>query len=75
MPWLTTMDYRAVRTDRYKYIHWVRHGPELYDLLDDPFETRNLVAEPGMEPVVRELRAELGRLSLEALGLGERDAR
>jgi N-acetylglucosamine-6-sulfatase len=75
MPWLTTMDYRAVRTDRYKYIHWVRHEAELYDLLDDPFETRNLVGEPGMEPVVQELRAELGRLSLEALGLGEGSSR
>ena len=70
MPWLTTMDYRAVRTRRYKYIHWVRHDDELYDLEADPFETRNLIAEPGMEAAAAELREELGRLSLEALGLG-----
>lgn len=49
---------------------FARSKAELYDLRDNPFETRNLVGEPGTEPVVEELRGELGRLSLEALGLG-----
>ena len=42
MPWLTDMDYRAVRTERYKYIHWIHHPdePELYDLRDDPIRSR-----------------------------------
>ena len=71
MPWLTDMDYRAVRTDRYKYIHWVKHEDELYDLVADPFETTNLIASPEMRGVVEELRAELGRLALDALGLGD----
>ena len=69
MPWLLDMDYRAVRTDRFKYIHWVRHEPELYDLGADPFEMNNLVTDPALSGVVAELRRELGRLSLEALGL------
>ena len=70
MPWLLDMDYRAVRTARYKYIHWVRHGDELYDVRTDPYEMRNLIDEPDMAEVAASLRDELGRLSLEALGLG-----
>ncbi len=69
MPWLMDMDYRAVRTHRYKYIHWVHHEAELYDLAADSLETRNLIGEPAMAAVAEELRLELGRLSLEALGL------
>ena len=70
MPWLTDMDYRAVRTDEFKYIHWNRHPDELYDLRADPLETTNLIGDSNMEDVVRELRAELGELALEAMGLG-----
>jgi N-acetylglucosamine-6-sulfatase len=69
MPWLTSMDYKAVRTRRYKYIHWVKHEAELYDIVADPYETRNLIDEPGMEEVVARLRSELGRLANEAFGL------
>ncbi len=47
----------GVRTDRYKYIHY--HGiwdtNELYDLTDDPDETRNLIASPGHQSLIREL--------------------
>jgi len=70
-PWLVDMDYRAVRTDRYKYIHWIHHPGwgELYDLQEDPFETRNILGEPGMEEVERELKEELRRSALHALGL------
>ena len=47
LPWLVGMTYKAVRTDRYKYIHWVNRGrtgelDELYDLDRDPFELDNL---------------------------------
>jgi N-acetylglucosamine-6-sulfatase len=71
-PWLLDMDYRALRTTRYKYIHWMQHPDEneLYDLVEDPFETRNLIDDPRLADVVRELRAELGTAALEALGLG-----
>ena len=49
MPWLVGMTYKAVRTDRYKYIHWVNRGragelDELYDLERDPYELKNPIA-------------------------------
>ena len=64
------MDYRAVRTDRYKLIHWMQHPTEreLYDLQEDPFELNNLIADPAMSDVVEEMDGELGRLVLEAMG-------
>jgi arylsulfatase A-like enzyme len=45
-----------VRTDRWKYSYYVGHADELYDIIDDPGETRNLAADPGHQPVVRQLR-------------------
>lgn len=68
---LVEMDYRAVRTERYKYIHWMKFPEfnELYDLADDPLETRNVISEPEMVDVRREMELELGRLSLQAMGL------
>ena len=71
-PWLMDMDYRAVRTDRYKLIHWIQHPAdrELYDLQEDPYEMRNLIDDPEMEEVIAYLDAELSRLVLEAMGLG-----
>ena len=49
IPWLVGMTYKAVRTDRHKYIHWVNRGrdgelDELYDLDRDPYELKNLNA-------------------------------
>lgn len=71
MPWLLDMDYRAVRTKRYKYIHWMRHPGEneLYDLDSDPYELENRINDPALADVKAELQAELKRLSLEAMGL------
>jgi N-acetylglucosamine-6-sulfatase len=70
-PWLMDMDYRAVRTDRYKLIHWIQHPDEreLYDLQEDPYELRNLIDDPALSDVVEELEEELSRLVLEAMGL------
>ena len=72
---LMDMDYRALRTDRYKYIHWVRYPEldELYDLEADPFEMSNLVDDPQSADLRLELRDELGRQVLEAMGLGSGD--
>jgi len=71
---LVDMDYRAVRTSRYKYIHWIKFPDqdELYDLQKDPCELHNVVEDPGMQGLRAELRTELGRLQLQAMGLGPR---
>jgi len=73
-PWLVSMTYKAVRTDRYKYIHWVNRGKsgeldELYDLDRDPYEVANVINRPGYRAVRERLRRELRRLVAEASGL------
>jgi arylsulfatase A-like enzyme len=45
--------HRLVRTPRYKLVRWDKaHKPdELYDLITDPHETKNIAGEPAMRPV------------------------
>ena len=74
LPWLVGMTYKAVRTDRYKYIHWVNRGrtgelDELYDLERDPFELNNLNRSRKLAQVRDKLQRELKRLVAEAVGL------
>jgi N-acetylglucosamine-6-sulfatase len=74
MPWLVGMTYKAVRTDRYKLIHWVNRGrarelDELYDLERDPYELKNLNASRAYAGVRARLRRELGRLVADVVGL------
>ena len=74
MPWLVGMSYKAVRTDRYKYIHWVNRGragelDELYDLDRDPYEVKNLNRSKGHAGVRQRLQRELARLVASAVGL------
>jgi len=74
MPWLVGMTYKAVRTDRYKYIHWVNRGTageldELYDLDHDPYELKNLNRSRAHAPVREKMRRELKKLVAEAIGL------
>jgi len=74
MPWLVGMTYKAVRTDRYKYIHWVNRGragelDELYDLDKDPFELKNLASGKAHAAVRGRLLKELRRLVAEAAAL------
>ena len=74
MPWLIGMTYKAVRTDRYKYIHWVNRGragelDELYDLDRDPFELKNLNRSRAQAPVRDKLRRELRKLVADALAI------
>jgi len=74
MPWLVGMTYKAVRTDRYKYIHWVNRGragelDELYDLDRDPFELKNLNRSRAHAGVRDKLKRELARLVAGAVGL------
>jgi len=66
---------RGVRTQTHKYIHYPhgdgkpdRHLAELYDLVADPGENRNLIASKDHQKVLQDLKTELGRLEKE-LGL------
>ena len=70
-PHLMDMDYRALRTARHKYVHWVRYPEldELYDLEADPYELTNLAREASSAALRTALRAELGREVLGALRL------
>jgi hypothetical protein len=42
---------------------------ELYDLERDPYELANLLGDPAYASIAGELRAELARLAVEAIGL------
>jgi arylsulfatase A-like enzyme len=73
-PWLVAMSYKAVRTDRYKYIHWInraRNGEldELYDLEKDPYELVNLAHKPSAKAVKARMHRELRKLAADVLGL------
>ncbi|HZN23402.1 MAG TPA: sulfatase-like hydrolase/transferase [Burkholderiales bacterium] len=73
-PWLVNMTYKAVRTERHKYIHWVNRArdgelDELYDLERDPYEIQNLNRRASYRPIKEKLQRELKRLTTEALGL------
>jgi arylsulfatase A-like enzyme len=70
-PWIVGMGYKAVRTERYKYIHWTQHQgmAEMYDLEQDPWEIRNAVDDPAYRRERDALRRELRRLVAAALGI------
>ena len=72
-PWTAKLDYRVVLKDQYKYIRWIRfeNQDELYDLEADPLEMNNLVNDREYVEVVSEMKTDLRRLQLEALGLAE----
>ena len=74
LPWLVGMSYKAIRTDRYKYIHWVNRGrngelDELYDLDLDPFELANRSRSPRYAGIRERLHRELRRQVADAHGL------
>ena len=58
------MGYKAVRTDRYKYIRYedLEGMDELYDLDADPYELRNVIGDPRYASVLAEMQGELNRL-------------
>ena len=79
--WRTAMYYRyyhdpghhntrahyGVRTATHKLIYfWKKDQWELFDLVKDPQELRNLYGQPGQEPITATLKAELARLKREA---------
>ncbi len=68
-----TPNVRGVRTDDWKYVHYPNgdgkpdiYKAELYNLKDDPGETRNLIDDARYAAKVSELQAELIRLMAQA---------
>ncbi|MBK8064123.1 MAG: sulfatase [Betaproteobacteria bacterium] len=70
-PWIVGMGYKAVRTERWKYIHWTHHQgmAELYDLQNDPYEMKNLAQDPAYAKDKEAVKKELRKLTAEALGI------
>ena len=61
-----TPNVRGIRTDRWKYVRYPhgdgspdRHMAELYDMVSDPHEKKNLINAPGMESLVEDLQQQL----------------
>ena len=52
----------AIRNGRYKYIHYVKYPPQLFDLEADPDEAKDLAADPGMGGVLRDCETKLRAL-------------
>ena len=52
---------RTIRTAQFKYNKYIRHGEELYDLVNDPGEIVNLAGDPKYAGRKRELAAELDK--------------
>jgi hypothetical protein len=63
-PRVLQMGYKAVRTGRWKYIHYLElEGmDELYDLKTDPYELKNLIHQPGAAKALAAMKQEMERL-------------
>ena len=70
-PRVRNMGYVAGRTERHKLIHYLELDgmDELYDLDADPYEQRNLIADPAAAADLEAMKSELRRL-LEESGRG-----
>ena len=63
-PRVHQMGYKAVRNQRWKYIHYfeLEGMDELYDLKADPYEIKNIIHQPGAAKIVEGMRQEMDRL-------------
>jgi N-acetylglucosamine-6-sulfatase len=63
-PRIEKMGYKAVRTERYKYIRYLElEGmDELYDLQSDPYELNNLINTSEGKNLLVEMKSELNKL-------------
>ncbi|MEY2427507.1 MAG: hypothetical protein QOJ40_392 [Verrucomicrobiota bacterium] len=63
-PRVLSMGYQAVRTERWKYIHYLELDgmDELYDLAHDPFELKNVIADPKAGDTLKDLKSEKEKL-------------
>ncbi len=74
-----TPNVRGVRTDEWKYIHYPNgegqpetHLAELYNIKNDPQETKNLINAPEAKEVLESLKRELRRLQEETGALPDK---
>lgn len=74
-PRVKNMGYQAVRTNDWKYIHYVdlEGMDELYDLNRDLYELRNRIDSPAMQETLVEMKAKLAQ-QLAATGGANRDS-
>jgi N-acetylglucosamine-6-sulfatase len=63
-PHIVKMGYKAVRTQRWKYIRYneLKDMDELYDLKTDPYEMTNLIHQPSATKTLDGMQKELRRL-------------
>jgi N-acetylglucosamine-6-sulfatase len=63
-PRVHQMGYKAVRNERWKYIHYfeLEGMDELYDLKADPYEMRNIIRQPRAAKILEAMKREMGRL-------------
>lgn len=54
----------AVRSERWRYIHYADDAEELYDLKGDPNEWTNLASRPEFAPVIAEHRKALPKIDV-----------
>jgi N-acetylglucosamine-6-sulfatase len=64
MPRIRQMGYKAVRDERWKYIHYyeLQGMDELYDLKSDPYEMKNLINHPDAAETLSRLKRDMERL-------------
>lgn len=64
MPRIRQMGYKAIRDERWKYIHYyeLQGMDELYDLQSDPYEMQNLINHPDAAETLSRLKREMERL-------------
>jgi N-acetylglucosamine-6-sulfatase len=67
-PRMRKMGYKAVRDDRWKYIHYLdqENADEIYDMQNDPYELHNQIGNPATAAEVQRMKDELQRLMVEA---------
>jgi N-acetylglucosamine-6-sulfatase len=65
---IPNMGYQAVRSQRFKYIRYseLKDMDELYDLVNDPHEMKNLIKAPEAQGAAKDMQAELDRLVKES---------
>jgi N-acetylglucosamine-6-sulfatase len=63
-PHVRNLGYKAVRTQRHKYIHYtdLEGMDELYDLRSDPYEMNNVIDDPELRDPLEELKANVANL-------------